>query len=314
VLVAPPGEPITVPPDALVAARQVAQAGRASTVQVVADTSDGQSQGTGIVLDATHVLTNQHVVSDSDHVVVGLPGGRSVPAQAIARDQLADLAVITAPLPAGAVRPAQLADGKGLPNGQLVVAIGYTPFFPSPPTARVGTFGGVDPQVADLLRTDTFILPGDSGGPLFDLRGRVIGINEAIEIGRRNASQPLTGFSIDVAAAQPLVAELIANGRIARPFLGVQTVSVTPAIARFFGLPVDNGVAVAAVAPGSPAAAAGVREGDVIVGIDADPVRSTRDLASLLARHRPGDAVQLAVARAGGPARLRVVLGAPPTS
>src|SRR5579884_740929 len=314
VLVAPPGDPIKVSADQVAAARQVAQSGRASTVQVVAQTSEGESQGTGIVLDAAHVLTNQHVVQDSNQVVVVLPGGRSLPVQAIARDQLADLAVITAPLPAGAVQPAQLADGKGLPTGDLVVAIGYTPFFPSPPTSRVGVFGGVDPDVADLLRTDTFILPGDSGGPLFDLRGRVIGINEAIEIGARSASQPLTGFSIDVASAQPLVAELIANGKIARPFLGVQTVSVTPAIARYFGLGASTGALVAQVAGGSPAAAAGLRPGDVIVGIDADVIHSTRDLAGSLARHHPGDAVQLTVARPGGTLRLRAVLGQPPAS
>jgi serine protease DegS len=312
VLVAPPGDPIKMPTDAVAAARQAAQAGRASTVQIVAALPQGVSQGTGIVLDATHVLTNNHVVEDSDQVKVVLVDGRSVPAQAVARDALADLAVITAPLPGGAVEPAQLADGKALREGDFVVALGFTPFFPSPPTSRVGTFGGVDTEVSDLLRTDTYILPGDSGGPLFDLRGRVIGVNEAIEIGGANAGQPLTGFSIDITSARPLVASLIANGKVARPFMGVQTVSVTPAVARYFGLAVNNGALVTGVLASSPAAAAGVRPGDVIVGVNADAVHSTRDLASVLTRYKPGDVVQVAVAGAGGRRTVRLVLGSPP--
>jgi serine protease Do len=315
VLVAPPGQVIRPPASVIASARAVSQGGRSSTVQVVAPVSASEeSHGTGIVLDATHVLTNAHVVEGATTgVTVVLPDGRSVNAQTIARDTLSDLAVVTAPLPAGAVQPATFGDGRQLQNGDFVVAVGYTPYFPTPPTTRIGVYGGRDPDVVDQLKTDTYILPGDSGGPLFDLRGRVIGVNSSITIERgQNVTQPLTGFSIDITAAQPLIAELIANGRIARPFLGVSTVSVTPAIAQRFGLPAQNGALVGQVVAGSPAASAGVQSGDAIVGIDGEPVRSTRDLAVILSRHKIGDQVAVALAGPAGRRTPRVTLGTTP--
>jgi S1-C subfamily serine protease len=311
-LVAPPGGVLRPPADVVAAVRRVAEAGRASTVQVVAPSSEGMSRGTGIVLDTTHVLTNAHVVGNSSRVSIVLPDGRSVAAQAVARDQLADLAVVTAPLPAGAVQPAQLGDGKALQAGEYVVAVGYTPYFPTPPTTRIATYTGRDPNVVDQLLSDAFILPGDSGGPLFDLRGRVIGVNEAIRIAGRNAPQPLTGISIDVVAAAPLIQELIANGRVSRPFLGVASVSVTRPIAQRLGLAVNSGALVTEVVPGAPAASAGVREGDVIVAIDQDPVRSTRDLAVMLSRRKVGDQVGVTLIGEGGRRVVRVTLGSTP--
>src|SRR5439155_19394367 len=133
-------------------------------VEVVAPIPRGISHGTGIVLDATHVLTNAHVIEESRQASVNLPDGRTLGVQSIARDSLTDLAVVTVPLPAGVVRPAQLGDGKALKEGEYVVAVGYSPYFPSPPTNRIGTYGGRDPDVVDQLRTDMLILLGDSGG------------------------------------------------------------------------------------------------------------------------------------------------------
>lgn len=312
-IVAPPGGVLRPSGDVLAQARQAAETGRASTVRILAPSSEGLSQGTGIVMSATHVLTNAHVVGDSTRVSVVLPDGRSVNARSVARDQLADLAVISAPLPAGLVQPAQLGDGRALQNGDYVVAVGYTPYFPAPPTVRLGTFGGRDPNVVDQLHSDVFILPGDSGGPLFNLRGRVVGVNEAIRVAGRNATQPLVGISIDVVTTMPLIQELIANGRVSRPFLGVQTVSVIRPLAQRLGLAVENGALVTNVLAGTPAAAAGLREGDVIVAIEGEPVRSTRDLATVLSRRRVGDQVTISVVGEGGARRsLRATLAQTP--
>src|SRR5439155_2656910 len=168
-LVAPPGAPIQVGADLVAAARRAAAQGHISTVKVVAPLADGQSQGTGIVLDnAGHVLTNDHVVDGAQSVSVELPNGLSIPAVRVARDRLTDLAVLTVPLPPGIVQPAVIGDSQALRGGDVVVAVGYSPYFPASPADRIGIYNGRDPS-ADLLRTDTFILPGDSGGPLFDL-------------------------------------------------------------------------------------------------------------------------------------------------
>jgi S1-C subfamily serine protease len=229
----------------------------------------------------------------------------------VARDRLTDLAVITAPIPAGAVRPATLGDASALKAGDHVVAVGYTRYFPTPPTQRIGVYGGRDADVVDMLRTETFILPGDSGGPLFDLRGNLIGINSSIRLSRR-ASQPIVGMSIDAALAAPIVAELIEKGRIARPFLGVSTVSLTPALAGSTGLRTNNGALVTAVTPGSPAARAGIRADEAIVSIGGQPVRSTRELASQLTRHRVDEEVAVGLIGPAGPRSVRARLAETP--
>jgi S1-C subfamily serine protease len=314
VLVAPPGQPIQVSDQVVAQARRAADVGRRSTVQIVAQTAQGTSQGTGIVLDATHVLTNNHVVDGGRGVTVVLPDGRSVPAASVAQDRLTDLAVVTAPLPTGAVQPATIGDPNMLKGGEAVVAIGYTPFFPSPPTNRIGIYSGRDADVVDMLRSDSFVLPGDSGGPLFDLAGRVIGVNQSITIAPRG-QQPLVGYSIDVQSAAPVVRELIANGRIVRPFLGVQTVSIVPRVAAQLGLPqAATGAGVTAIVPGSPAAQAGIRVGDVIVAIDGTPIRSTRDLAAVLSRHRVGDVATVSLVGVAGQRTVRATLIETPAS
>lgn len=315
VLVGPPNRTIQINGDTAATARRAAEVGGASLVRIEARTAEGESSGSGFLLSKQgHILTNAHVVEGARSVSVRLKDGREIRATNVAADRLTDLAIVTAQLPEGAVQPIALGDPGSLREGELVVAVGYSPTFPAPPTTRVGVYGGREQAATDILRTDVFLGPGDSGGPLLDMRGRVIGVNQAVGFqGRRGDRNFVTSLSIDVVSAAPVVAELIANGRVSRPFLGVQTASLTPALAAEAGLPRGGGALVREVVPGSPAAAAGVRAGEAIVAIGEQPIRSSNELAAVLGRHRVGDEVTVTLVSPDSRRTLRARLGIPPT-
>jgi S1-C subfamily serine protease len=157
-----------------------------------------------------------------------------------------------------------------------------------------------------------YILPGDSGGPLLNLRGEVVGINTAIQISRLSR-EPITGLAIAMESAQPLLAELATTGRVARPFIGVRIYTVTPDLAMRLRLPVSRGVVVAEVVEGSPAAAAGVREGDVIATLAGTEIRSVQDVSMALSRFHPGDAITATLVSPLGTSRqVRLTLAQQP--
>ena len=314
----PPGATLRVGPSEAAAIRQVVDRARPAVVEL---TDNLNGLGSGILYDASGlILTNSHVVTalESSRLVAVLPDGRTLPAKPLGYDDWTDVAVVKVD---GANLPAvPLGTGRTLRQGERVIGIGYAPVLPAAPSAKVGVVRSLSDEIQttndyplfNLISSDTYLHPGDSGGPLLDLSGQVVGINTAIRVARRG--QTLTGFAIPVAGAQEVAAKLIASGGVPRPHLGVSVADVTPLLARQAGLSVNRGVLVREVTPDSPAAAAGVQAGDVIVGMDESEVASLDDLRRLMVKHQVGDTTRLALVSPGEPQRsVDVTLAERPT-
>ena len=224
-----------------------------------------EGQGSGFIIDSMgYILTNNHVVANAQKVIVTLSGGRKIPASLVGRDPTSDLAVIK--IPSGSVDEAvTLGDSDQIRVGQKAIAIG-NPFGLSH-TLTTGIVSAIgrsiktseNTQIDDLIQTDAAINPGNSGGPLLNSSGEVIGINTAI-FSLSGGYQGI-GFAIPINRAKDVATQLITTGRVARPWLGITGISVTPVLARELYLDVDNGVMVVEVISGSPADEAGLRGG-----------------------------------------------------
>jgi S1-C subfamily serine protease len=255
-----------------------------------------QGVGTGVIIDNEgHIITNNHVVrlngALASRIVVTLSDDRTVSAEIVGTDPPSDLAVLK--IDATDLSPAKLGDVSQLRVGEEVVAIGYALDLPGGPTVTEGVVsakGRVIEEspysIVDAIQTDASINPGNSGGPLANLQGQVVGINTAIVGQAQNI-----GFSISIDLAKPLVQEIIDSGMVSRGFLGVSVVDVTPSLAASFDLPVDKGVGVAAVEPGSPAEEAGLRVNDIIVRIGDVDITNNGGLTQALTRFKAGDTV-----------------------
>ena len=214
-----------------------------------------------------------------------------------------------------------LGSAQSLAVGQRVIGIGYAPVLPAAPSAKVGVIRSLageiqtthDYPLFNLISSNTYLHPGDSGGPLLNLSGQVVGVNSAIRIARR--SQDLTGFSIPVEGAKQIAEQIVATGAVPRPHLGISVADVTPSLGPQLGLTVNRGVFVREVLPDSPAAAAEIVAGDVIVGMDGTEVTDLDDLRRLMVRHQVGDGITLAVVSAGQPRRnVRLTLAERPVT
>ena len=270
--------------------------------------------GSGVIFDeAGHIITNNHVVEDARDIRVTLPDGRTFPAKLIGTDRRTDLAVIKiegANLPA-----ARLGDSDKLRIGEWVVAIGNALGLEGGPTVTAGVVGALNRSITEpngeylenLIQTDAAINPGNSGGPLINLSGDVVGINTAIA----SEAQGI-GFAISISAARPIVGDLVSYGRVIRPFLGIQSQAVTPAVATRYDLSVKEGLLILAVERGTPASRAGLLQGDVISAIDGERVGNMRDLRAILDKHKPGDTVQLTIIRTGRQSAVGVTLAESP--
>jgi S1-C subfamily serine protease len=246
----------------------------------------GRREGTGSgILFASDgfLLTNHHVVGGSDRVRVRLGDGRELGGRVVGNDPWTDLAVVQAE--GGGLPHAELGDSARLRVGQLVVAIGSPLGFESTVTAGVvsavgRTLRSITGHLVDnVIQTDAALNPGNSGGPLVDSRGRVIGINTAV-------IQPAQGicFAIPINMAKHILPQLMQHGRVVRGYLGLhaRNVPVPQALARRFELTQKTGVEVLALEPDGPADQAGILEEDVIVGLGEQPVTSVDDLQKLL--------------------------------
>jgi S1-C subfamily serine protease len=285
-----------------------------SVVRIEARGERGGGSGSGFLF--THdgfLLTNSHVVSGAKELEASLSDGRRFDAQLIGDDPETDLAVLR--LHDGkAFAPPELGQSRGLVPGQLVVAIGNPYGFQFTLTAGVISAVGRSLRsqsgrlIDGVIQTDAALNPGNSGGPLVDSAGRVIGVNTAIIRGAQNLC-----FAIPVDTAEFVARRLIAEGRIRRGRLGVggQTVPLARKLVRFYGLSREAGLLVVVVEPGSPAARAGVREGDLVVSFAGQPVDGADALQKLLAEKPAGERLPVEVLRG---ARLLTLWAVPEAS
>jgi len=272
-----------------------------SVVNLEVRRKSGERLGSGsgfIITPDGFVLTNSHVVHGAERLEVTLADGRHPDAQLVGEDPHTDLAVVRIYAPQ--LRPVRLGDSRNVRVGQVAIAIGNPYGFQCTVTAGVVSALGrsfranTGRLIDDIIQTDAALNPGNSGGPLVNSRGEVIGVNTAVIL-------PAQGLCFAIAAntAKYVAGWLIKDGKIPRSYIGVggQNVPLHRRLARHYRLPTASGVLVIAVAPGSPAERAGVREGDVMVEFDARPVATIDALHKLLTADYIGVESHLAVLR-----------------
>lgn len=296
-----------------------------------------QAVGSGFIYDRQgHVVTNYHVIEHANHVVVTLRSGRSYTAQVVGTDPSTDLAVLkidASPLPP----PLKLGNSSRVQVGQFVVALG-NPFGLS----HTLTFGVISAKgriikspngrfIGEAIQTDTPINPGNSGGPLITLGGEVIGVNSQI-ISPSHSSAGI-GFAIPSNLVKKIVPQLIASGHAEHPYIGIQGIDLSPALAKVLQqigvkLPVEEGIMIASVDSGSPAGRAGLRGatqaasimgteipvgGDIIVAVNGQKMTSLQDLSAFLeSQARVGENVTVTAYQNGAKREFSVTLGSRP--
>jgi 2-alkenal reductase len=288
-----------------------------------------QALGSGVIVDQRgYVVTNNHVIADGRNYQVIFQDGAKVNARLVGRDDYSDLAVlqIDGQLPAVAT----LGDSSKLRPGESVIAIG-SPLGDFRNTVTSGVVSAVGrklddsaPGLTDLIQTDAAINHGNSGGPLVDPSGQVIGINTAVVRGAGSGLSGLMGaggdvaeglgFAIPSSTVRTVVDQLITSGSVTRPYLGVNFQSVTPRIASYYDLGAKEGALVMRVAPDSPARKAGLQQGDVITAVDGQKVTDQQGLPELLNKHKVNDQVNLTINRDGKDQTLQVQLAQRPTA
>ncbi len=268
----------------------------------------GQSLGSGFILDAQgHILTNNHVVDGADEVLVRLSDEHEFQAKVVGTDPKTDIALIRIEPKGVRLQPVTLGNSDALRVGDWVLAVGNPFGYSHTVTAGIisakGRVIGAGPY-DDFLQTDAAINPGNSGGPLFDLQGRVVGINTAI-VARGTG----IGFAIPVNMAGDIVAQLKKRGKVTRGWLGVLIQDVTKELAKSFGLDATKGALVSEVVKDSPAEKAGLERGDVILEFGGIAIDKRNDLPRLVADRGPGAKADLLVLRKGKKKTLTVTLG-----
>jgi S1-C subfamily serine protease len=291
--------------------------------------------GSGFVVDDKgDIVTNDHVVHGASSIRVGFTGGVSYPATIVGADPSSDLAVIRVDAPRAALHPLAFDDAGGIRVGDPVYAIGNPFGLDRTMTAGIVSATRRDIQspngltIPNAIQTDAPINHGNSGGPLLDARGRVVGVNAQIQAGTVDANVGI-GFAISSDTAASVARQLVAGGHVKHAWLGVEAETIDPDLARVVrGLP-PQGVVVARVVKGSPAATAGLVAGarhvtvdgvsglvggDTIIALDGKSVTSSAQLADDVALHEPGDEVTVTVARSGDERAVHVTLGNAPTT
>ena len=264
----------------------------------------GTAQGTGFVIDSNgDIVTNHHVVEGATSIKVTFADGTTADAKLVGSDATTDLAVIHVDVSSSELHPLSFGDSSALQVGDAVVAIGDP--YGLENTVTAGIVSALDRTITSpnnhpiggAIQTDAAINSGNSGGPLLDLSGRVIGVNSQIE--SSSGGNIGIGFAVPSNTVKSVVAQLIADGKATHPYLGVKlSDSSDPA-----------GAKVSEVASGAPADKAGLQNGDVITAADGSAVTSSDQLVAALAADSPGDRVHLTVARGGSTRTVSVTLG-----
>jgi S1-C subfamily serine protease len=250
--------------------------------------------GSGVILRSDGVIaTNAHVVGDEAVVWVKLADGRKVPGNVLGRDVVFDVAVILVPLTD--LPAANLGDSDHLEVGETAVVIGNPLGLDLTVTTGVISALHRDPlgaELGGLIQTDAAMNPGNSGGALLDSSGRVVGIVAAVLPDAHGV-----GFAIPINVANDIVGQLLNKGDLVHAFLGIAYAGINSELAQAFRLPVGEGIIVKAIDPESPAAAARLREHDIIIAIDGTSIAGAADLRRALRAHKPGETIELSVIR-----------------
>ena len=296
-----------------------------------------QSLGSGFVVDkAGHIVTNFHVVDGAKQVSVSFSNGASLKATVVGTDPSSDLAVLKIDASSRALTPLALGDSDAIEVGDPVVAIGNP--FGLDRTVTSGIISAIQRAITapngytidHVIQTDASINHGNSGGPLLNGSGQVIGVNSQIETGDSTTGGNVgIGFAVPSNTIKTVIAQLIREGHIDRAFIGLSAVPITRDLARVFRLPVATGLLVQSVQPGSGAAKAGLRAGttqvvlagesynlggDIIVEANGTPVASVARLRDVVAGKQPGDKLRLGIYRSGKKTSIDIKLGRQPAS
>jgi len=267
-----------------------------------------QGVGSGIIIDNRgHILTNNHVIDGTDRLRVTLGDSKQVNAKIVGTDEVTDLAVVRAePLEIYSndevkFQPANLGNSEELMVGQIVMALGNPFGLTGGPTVTAGIISSLNRNVQfengilELVQTDAAINAGNSGGPLINTTGEVVAIN--------TAKMPYghgIGFAVPINTVKSILTDLVENGHVTRPWLGISTVKINPRIASFHRLPIVQGALIVNVDPYSPADNAGLRSGDIIEEIDGNKIESPSQISSYIRKKKTvNDRVTVIINRYG---------------
>jgi S1-C subfamily serine protease len=296
-----------------------------------------EALGSGFVIDkAGHIVTNYHVIEGAQKVQVSFSQNDQIDAKVIGTDASTDLAVLQIDAHSRSLTPLPLGNSDLVVVGDPVVAIGNP--FGFARTATAGIVSAVQRSIeapngvgiGHAIQTDAAINHGNSGGPLINAHGEVIGVNSQISTGNTGSDGNVgIGFAVPVNTVKTVAAQLIHGGKAQHPYLGVEAKPITDELVRLFNLPVERGLIVTDVKSGSGAEKAGIKPGDtpvvvegdtyqlggdIIVGADGTPVTSEPQLRDLIARKKPGDKLKLEIYRDGKKQTVSVKLGRQPPS
>jgi S1-C subfamily serine protease len=284
--------------------------------------------GSGIVIDSSgNILTNNHVVEGSSTVTVKISGGNTVDGKVLGTDPIKDLAIVKVdPSAVAGITPLNLGDSSQLVPGQTVIAIGNPYGFDD--SISIGIVSGLNRSLnsmSGLIQTDALLNPGNSGGPLLDTNGNVIGINTAIETSTTGGTTGI-GFAIPSNLAQNELATLEAGKTVAHPWLGISGQTLSSLLAKQLGITATQGVYVANVVSGSPAASAGLKGGsydangvptgggDIITAVDGNAATTIESLQAYVSGKSVGDVLNLTILRGGNNISVQVTLAAMPNN
>jgi putative serine protease PepD len=293
-------------------AASVYQSAYKGVVEITVETNSSpyggqaEAQGSGFVYDnAGHIITNEHVAEGANSISVRFWNGATYKASVVGSDPSTDVAVIKVNAPASILDPIELGDSSALQVGQTVVAIGSP--YGLEETVTEGIVSALHREmtapnnftIADSIQTDAAINHGNSGGPLLDLSGRAIGINSQIK--SNTGENTGIGFAVPSNTVKSIVSQLLTNGNVQHAYLGVGIATAS------------NGVEITQVRSGTPASAAGLKTGDVIVSIEGRKVTNAGELGQAVDAKRPGDTVKIAYTRNGSTHTVTVKLAVRPS-